>query len=112
MHWRGVPSEKQAEWSQVFVASTEGVVLTAPCPCCGARSLRRFYSSSINLLPLVCAGFKGRGSSWEWCVSCGAFEHASCLVPSWWEPVPGVNERVLTALPQEIQEQLSALGVA
>jgi hypothetical protein len=60
----------------------------------------------------VKAGFVGRGSTWEWCTFCQAFEHASCLVPSWWQPIPGVTEHELTAVPQQLESQLRQLGAA
>jgi hypothetical protein len=111
MHWHGVPEDKQDEWRRAFGASRDGIVLSVPCPCCGANALRRFYSRGVEDSSHV-VGLAVRGSSWEWCFACGAFEHASCLIPSWWMPVRGVREEVLTALPQEVHQQLVALGVA
>ena len=107
--WRGVPDEGRTEWRQVFACSTEGPRLSAPCPLCGQRRLRRYFSSA-RPCPSLAAGFAGRGGSWEWCASCGAHEHAECLVPSWWQPMPEVREAELTAEPEELEVQFREAG--
>lgn len=107
--WCGVPSEKKAEWQRVFAASTEGLSVSAACPCCGQHGLHRYFGRASPLREAR-AGYAGRGSSWEWCTSCRAYEHASCLVPSWWRPIQGIAEHELTAEPEQIEMQLKRLG--
>ena len=107
--WHGVAEEKQIEWQQIFAASTEGLRLSAACPLCGQRGLRRYFGGARETT-IAKPGFVGKGGSWEWCSSCGSFEHASCLVPAWWQPISGINESNLSALPEELEVQLKAMG--
>jgi hypothetical protein len=53
-----------------------------------------------TLLP---SPFVARGASWEWCSHCGSYEHATVLVPAWWQSDIAVDERRLTALPDALE---------
>ncbi len=109
--WLGVPADAQTLWRDAFSGSDPGATLSAACPLCGEKSLRRFYD---NPRPTRATreGFVGRGSSWEWCAACGAYEHTSCLVPIWWEPLQFVNLNHLTAEPEQLEIQYRAAGLA
>jgi hypothetical protein len=107
--WSGVPAESRLQWQRIFAASTEGISLSAACPCCGHLGLRRYYgkASSRPARP----GYVGVGACWEWCTFCKVYEHSSSLVPAWWQPMPEVMEHKLTVEPEQLEIQLSQLGV-
>lgn len=103
--WRGVPLKHIEAWQRTFADSREGVNVTAPCPVCGSRALHRYFQVGEPIDSMVSGlRFVARGASWEWCSSCGSYEHATVLVPDWWKPVPLLfDEQALTAEPEQLE---------
>ncbi len=98
--WRSIPQPKMAAWREVFASSPGGADVDAHCPLCNARELHRYYLVGRKLEQV--SGdqrFVAQGACWEWCSSCGTFEHYSGLVPNWWESDLVVDEAKLTMLP-------------
>lgn len=102
--WTDVPLEAAARWRQIFDASSEGLDVTAPCPICGEATLHRWFWL-FRPAPSAEAGrhWQGKGSQWQWCASCGSFEHSSGLVPDWWHSELAVDPTALTADPGPIE---------
>jgi hypothetical protein len=108
--WRGIPEDKRSDWRTVFLERGLGPLLKAPCPICGERSLRRYFNRA-RTFPAMPPGVVGRGGSWEWCASCGSYEHSSGLVPVWWVPVAVVQEAELAAEPEQLERQFREAGL-
>ncbi|HEY0099616.1 MAG TPA: hypothetical protein VGB76_11765 [Pyrinomonadaceae bacterium] len=109
--WRGVPLERVAEWRAVFQSSREGLDLSAPCPLCGVKALRRWYQvNRPEEMVIDGVRYVGRGGLWEWCGDCLRYEHYSARVPEWWACDLEVDERRLTALPTAIEEAIRLRG--
>jgi hypothetical protein len=75
------------------IESTEAVDLAAACAVCGASTLHRwFYLGRAEELVSFCRAWQGPGSQWQWQwqwqwgSTCHSYEHASGLVPDWWNP--------------------------
>jgi hypothetical protein len=103
--WQGVPAEHVDAWQAVFFASKEGEDLSARCPVCSCATLHRYYQVG-EPVELTVRGqrFKARGACWEWCSTCGSYEHSSVLVPEWWQPSTlEIDEAQLTAEPSELE---------
>jgi len=66
--WDGVPVEAHTAWRKIFNAAppSEQAHLSAPCPICGSKTLRRFYSL-MKVKPREIRGeiYTGPGSYWE-----------------------------------------------
>jgi hypothetical protein len=100
--WHDVPEDVWEDWQQVFADSRESFYLSAPCPACGATTLRRWF---IIGKPV------GQGGLWEWCSSCGAYGHYAAMVPDWWrDPGLVVDEAALTHEPEAIEVALRQRG--
>lgn len=83
--WRDVPEAFGREWSAIFTSSKEVVDLAASCPICGQLTLHRwFYLHRARPSSLFGEAWQGEGSQWQWCSTCGCYEHSSGLVPGWW----------------------------
>lgn len=107
--WSEVPASAGPAWQRAFEEVSSGHALTGACPICGVRSLHRYYSVGPPLR-LAQRGFVSRGGLWEWCSSCGSYEHASVLVPDWWENDLVVDETILTTEPDELQRSIERMG--
>ena len=104
MDWRGVPLEHINVWHQIFSRSREALDLAEPCPVCGAIALHRWYHvRELRARDVNGAFFRGRGGLWQWCSSCGCYEHAQALVPLWWNSDLQVPQTVLTHAPEAIE---------
>lgn len=107
--WHGIPEQSRTAWQKAFAETGDGVRIASSCPVCGNAELCRYFGTATtvgNPRP----GDLGRGARWEWCAACGAYEHASGLVPSWWTPLPLPDEYRLTAEPGELERQLRSVG--
>ncbi len=112
--WNGVPLAADAAWREIFnaAAPAEQAHLSAPCPICGNKTLRRFYSL-MKVKPREIEGeiYVGPGSYWEWCSSCRAFEHFSGLVPAWWDfDLPNLDHYYLKHDPGLIDDAMHRVG--
>jgi hypothetical protein len=87
MTWREVSTDDHPAWRAVFNAEPRAEKLRAPCPLCGASTLHRWYAiDGHDAIELRGNHYVGRGRLWEWCSSCGSFEHfMDGYVPDWWE---------------------------
>ena len=102
--WHSPPAEYQSAWQALFVQSREMLNLSTPCPICGARTLHHWYHLHRRE-PKTIGGqlFVGRGGLWEWCSTCGSYEHYSASVPDWWNCDLNVPLDELTAQPTAIE---------
>src|SRR5437870_3156649 len=83
--WHDVPAQSLARWNEVFGASSESDDLGLPCPACGATALHRWYFvGQPEVHEIEGRRYVARGSGWEWCGSCRAYQHFTGLVPDWW----------------------------
>jgi hypothetical protein len=108
--WHGVEEQDRIAWQKAFARKSDGVRMPVPCPVCGHSGLHRYFGTATAAAGSR-PGFVGRGASWEWCSSCGTYEHASGLVPAWWAPLSVPNEHGLTAEPEELERQLRTIGL-
>ena len=108
--WNGVPVEKMDQWQATFDRQ-QNMCVMAPCPVCGEMKLRQYYHlEKREIKELQGRPFIGRGSFWAWCANCGAYEHASSLVPADWNGVTlHVDHAALTPLPTELEYAVLAL---
>jgi hypothetical protein len=113
--WTSIPEAALDRWRHAFSTPSAGVDVEALCPICGERQLHRYYQVGARL-PAAASGssFVARGALWEWCSNCRTYEHASALVPTWWQGDLSVDVGALTALPDALesalQQRLQALG--
>lgn len=108
--WHGVPEQSRTAWQIAFAEKGGRARITIACPVCGNAELCRYFGTATTTNKSR-PGYLGRGASWEWCTACGAYEHASGLVPSWWAPVSLPDESRLTAEPGELERQLKSAGL-
>ncbi len=106
--WQSVPDAAREGWRQAFAVPRAGVDVRGPCPVCGVDALHRYYQVGSPLPATAEGAFVARGALWEWCSSCRSYEHASALVPSWWQADLAVVERGLTALPEVLEKLVAA----
>ncbi len=106
--WQSVPDASREGWRKAFAVPRAGVDVRGPCPVCGADALHRYYQVGAPLPATAEGTFVARGALWEWCSSCRSYEHASALVPSWWQSDVAVDERGLTALPDVLERFVAA----
>lgn len=108
--WIGVPLEKTAQWSAAFDGQ-RGIFVSSPCPLCGEATLRHYYHLVREKLRVVRdKQYIGVGSYWAWCASCGAYEHASSLIPADWSGVVlPVDHARLSPLPDELEDAVVTL---
>lgn len=92
--WRGVPSEISKDWQDVFGHPSDGHILDQTCPNCGTAPLRRYFDSVPGC----------RGSVWEWCGNCQIYEHASVIVPGWWQSDLTPDADAITAEPEALED--------
>jgi len=82
--WHSPPAELREAWVRAF-SGEGGTDVPSPCPVCGAQALHRYYDLDRRYgEDEGRSGFVGRGSLWEWCRTCQAYEHYSAMVPAWW----------------------------
>ena len=110
--WRNVTDDFLEQWRGIFDGSTEGVVLSSPCPVCKAAALRRWFDLH-RPEPLTSHGVvtTGRGAEWQWCRNCGTFEHLSGRVPAWWSAPFAIDVRLATVRPTLIDDALTTAGL-
>jgi len=100
--WQDVPVEYEPAWRAIFLASREGLNLSAPCPVCGVAALHQWYSlgqpEDVNL-----SGNR-LGGLWEWCRACRSYAHYSAAVPEWWANDLQVNPSRLAHHPTAIEQ--------
>jgi hypothetical protein len=102
--WHSPPAEYQLAWQAIFVQSREQLDLSALCPICGAQTLHHWYHLHRRELKMIeNQRFVGRGGLWEWCSTCGSYEHYSASVPDWWNFEMSVPHNELTALPTALE---------
>lgn len=106
--WTSIPEAARERWRQTFSIPGTGVDLNDPCPVCGERQLHRYYQVGPRLpVTAPLSQFVARGALWEWCSNCRSYEHATALVPGWWQPDIVVDEGALTALPDALEAALA-----
>lgn len=103
--WRSVTDECQAAWRSIFDRPAVGHRVEGACLVCGHSTLHRYFMVG-RPLEVPRAGFSHRGAVWEWCASCGTYEHASALVPDGWCSDLDVDVAALTAEPDALQRAL------
>lgn len=108
--WHGIPEQTRTAWQKAFAGKGGGVRIAYSCPVCGNAELCRYFGTATTA-EYQGPDYLGSGASWEWCAACGAYEHASGLVPSWWTPLPLPDEYRLTAEPGELERQLRSVGL-
>ena len=102
--WRSVEPDAEPEWFALIGRIDAGPEpVRAPCPCCGAESLRYFYWRS---------GTRGRGGFWIWCTACRRYMHFSGSVPGWWHDEPLADARRLTHQPAWLDRHWQQLQIA
>lgn len=106
--WQGVPEEKLEQW-RVRFRTPSGHVVRGECPVCSASTLYRYFQLAKSC-PTSIKGldFLGSGAGWEWCGTCLTFEHTSGLVPAWWISDLEVDDALLTAIPQALDDAVRA----
>lgn len=85
--WREVALKPRVAWRAVFNNDRSSLDLPWPCPICRTTALHRWYFLEEHA-PHTIHGrtFVGPGRLWEWCSSCGTYEHyQDAYVPDWWE---------------------------
>jgi len=110
-NWKGVPIEKIRDWQISFGAESKGFVVPGPCPVCGQNSLRRYYHlGHAEAREIRGIRYRGKGSVWEWCSSCGAYSHSQAYVPETWGDIQlDVDHSKLTPVPDVIDHLISSL---
>ena len=111
--WQSIPKQKIAIWRDIFSASRDGSHLKGLCPVCLTRALRLYYQ--VGPATDSFSGgqhFVARGACWEWCHNCWTYEHYSALVPAWWKVDIIIDETLLTALPDVLEDAYNANGSA
>ena len=108
--WQDVPVEHEPAWQAIFLASREGLNLSAPCPVCGVAALHQWYHLwQREDTEAGGSRFIGRGGLWEWCSACRSFAHYSARVPEWWasdlQVDPGQLEHQPAAIEQAWRER-------
>lgn len=103
--WREVSTENHPGWRSVFNAEPRSEALATPCPVCGTSTLHRWYAvDSEDDIELGGQRYVGRGRLWEWCSSCGSYEHfRDGYVPEWWRSVLVIPHDLLTYDPGPIE---------
>lgn len=103
--WKGIPADLAEAWRKIYQNDQEGYTLSAPCPICSARTLRRYYQVGRPISLIIDQQhFVARGGCWEWCSTCKTYEHSSGLVPEWWSCDLVIDGSKLTAEPTGIEE--------
>lgn len=108
--WQSVPLEKRAIWGEIFHTSRDGSHLKALCPVCSTSNLRLYYDVGRPIEDYFSGGVRcvARGACWQWCHNCWSFEHSSALVPAWWKVDIVIDETLLTALPDVLEDAYNA----
>src|SRR5512133_1882297 len=82
--WNDVPEARVQQWRDVFEQSQEGLNVRGSCPVCGEPALHRWFHLH-DRTDRYGEEWAGRGSQWQWCAACRAYEHSSGFVPRWWD---------------------------
>lgn len=105
--WKSITPEEIPKWRAAFAASKGGSRVQGACPVCSAERLHRYYQTGPAIEQLSGRErFIARGACWEWCSGCHTYEHYSALVPDWWTDDLHVDETLLTAFPDALEDAL------
>lgn len=109
--WKGVPIDKIRDWQVSFSAQSKGFVVPGPCPVCDQNSLRwHYHLDRTESREIYGIRYKGKGSVWEWCSSCGTYSHSQAYVPETWSDLQlDVDHSQLTPVPDVIDDLISSL---
>ena len=103
--WKQVPPVHFESWQTIFGNSEKGIDVEGLCPICGNQKLHRWFMKGRPFEQIIEGNrFVAQGGLWEWCSSCGTFEHYSALVPDWWECDLEVDLSNLRFTPEAIEE--------
>jgi hypothetical protein len=103
--WKQVPPTLFESWQKIFNESEKGFDVGGECPICGKRTLHRWFMKGKPIEQTIKGNkFVAQGALWEWCSSCGTFEHYSALIPDWWQCDLDVDLSNLTFTPESIEE--------
>jgi hypothetical protein len=110
--WHDPPERCRAAFIAAYTALYTHGYSPVTCPCCRAGVLRLYYHTHDQAQRG--AGSQRRGGSWLWCPTCGAYDHASALIPAWWPATIQVPLQHLLHSPEGLDaywaEILATLG--
>ena len=105
IEWKQITPEISEVWQKAFDFSKKGMDVDNPCPVCGKFDLHRWYLTGEPLSKIIEGNrFIAQGELWEWCSSCGTFQHYSGMVPDWWTCDLDVDLKELVFTPDAIEE--------
>jgi hypothetical protein len=112
--WTEIGLASRPHWRRIFNVRPNVADLPDACPVCGVAALHRWYLLE-NTRGVVLNGrqYLGQGMLWEWCSSCGSFEHyPDGYVPDWWNSPYDVDPLLVRYDPGPIEDAraLSAYG--